>query len=143
MGSPFFGQKMIAHFKNPVEFKMNFKKATVRGMALLVGGILALLIPAVPATHADIEDVQVLERRPDESNPQYEIIKVEGGLIFRAPKDMTFVKQDGVIAPISTEEYCLRKFGGVEKQIEALSKRISVLEGNAGTAPDKKNQESL
>lgn len=112
-------------------------------MVLLVGGILALLIPAVSVAYAEMEDVKVVERKPDASNPQYEIIKVEGGLIFRAPKDMTFVKQDGVIAPISTEEYCLRKFGGVEKQIEALSKRIKVLEENAGIAPDNKSQESL
>jgi hypothetical protein len=134
---------MIAHFKNPVEFKMNFKKNTIPRMVLLLGGILALLIPAFPTAYAEIEDVKVLERKPDESNPEYEIIKVEGGLIFRTPKDMTFVKQDGVIAPISTEEYCLRKFAGVEKKIEALNKRISVLERNSGTAPKKKNQGSL
>ena len=134
---------MITHFKNPVEFKMNFKRAAIPGMILLMGGILALLIPAVPAAYAKMEDVQVLERKPDESNPKYEIVKLEGGLIFRAPKDMTFVKQDGVIAPISTEEYCLRKFDGVEQQIAALSKRVSILEKSARTAPDKKNQESL
>lgn len=122
---------------------MNFKKITIQGITLLVGGILAFLTPAVPAVYAESEDVQVLERKPDDSNPMYEIIKVKGGLIFRAPKDMTFVKQDGVIAPISTEEYCLRKFGGVEKQIEALSKRIDALEKNAGVPSKKKNPESL
>jgi hypothetical protein len=143
MGSPFFDAEMIAYFKKPVEPKMNFKKTTIRKMAWLIGGIFALLISAVPAAYAKMEDVQVLERKPDESNPKYEIVKVEGGLIFRAPKDMTFVKQDGVIAPISTEEYCLRKFDGVEQQIAALSKRISALERKARTAPDKKNQESL
>lgn len=130
---------MIAHFKNPVEFKMNFKKITIQRIVLLAGVILAFLIPKVSAVHAEMEDVKVLERKLDASNPQYEIIKVEGGLVFRAPKDMTFVKQDGVIAPISTEEYCLKKFGGVEKQIEALNERIKVLEENAGIAPDKKN----
>ncbi|MFH1800496.1 MAG: hypothetical protein ABH891_06600 [Candidatus Omnitrophota bacterium] len=122
---------------------MNFKRAAILGMVLLAGGIFVLLIPALPTAHAEMKDVKVLERKPDESNPDYEIIKVEGGLIFRAPKDMTFVKQDGVIAPISTEEYCLRKFGVVAQQIKALSKRISVLEANAGTAPDKQNQASL
>jgi hypothetical protein len=143
MGSPFFGQRIIAHFKNPVEFKMNFKRTAIRGAAVLVGGILALLIPALPAVCADMEDVRVLERKPDASNPEYEIIKVEGGLIFRTPKDMTFVKQNGVIAPISTEEYCLRKFGEVKQQIQALSERVSALERNAGTASDKTNQGSL
>jgi hypothetical protein len=143
MGSPFFSCEIIAHFKKPVELKMNFKKVTIRKITCLIGGILVLLIPAVPAAYAKMEDVQVLERKPDESNSKYEIVKVEGGLIFRAPKDMTFVKQDGVIAPISTEEYCLRKFDGVEQQITALSKRISILERNARTGLDKKNQESL
>lgn len=118
---------------------MSFQKKTIQRIVLIAGGILALLIPAVPMVYAEIEDVQVLERKPDGSNPMYEIIKVEGGLIFRAPKDMTFVKQDGVIAPISTEEYCLRKFEGVEKQIEALNKRIDVLEEKAGVSSNQKN----
>jgi hypothetical protein len=139
MGDPFFGREMIAHFKNPVEFKMNFKKAMILGLTWGVG-ILVLLVPWVPTVHAEMEDVKVLERKPDPSNPQYEIIKVEGGLIFRAPKDMTFVKQDGIIAPISTEEYCLRKFGGVEQQIQALSKRVSALERKTRAASDKTDQ---
>ncbi len=134
---------MITHFENPVELKMSFQKDVIWRMVLLIGWALALSISPVPVTHAEMEDVQVLDRKPDESNPMYEIIKVEGGLIFRAPKDMTFVKQDGVIAPISTEEYCLRKFKGVGKQIEALNKRIDVLERNARITPDKQDQESL
>jgi len=136
-------QEMITHFKNPVEVKMNFKKTTLLGIVLFVGGILALLISGVPVAHAENEDVRVLERKPDESNPMYEIIKVEGGLVFRAPKDMTFIKQSGVIAPISTEEYFLNKLEGVEKKIEVLSKRIDVLEENVGTASDRESQESL
>jgi hypothetical protein len=125
---------MITHFKNSVELKMNFPKVAILGMVLLSGGLCAFLAPPVLVARAEMEDVQVLERKPDESNPQYEIIKVEGGLIFRAPKDMTFVKQDGVIAPISTEEYCLRKFDEVGKQIALLNRRVALLEKKAGAA---------
>jgi len=134
---------MITHFKNLVEAKMKLQKISIQRMVLLAGGILGLLVLSAPAVYAEIEDVQVIDRKPDESNPMYEIIKVEGGLIFRAPKDMTFVKQDGVIAPISTEEYCLRKFVGVDKKIEALNRRIDVLEGRARIVPESQDQESL
>jgi hypothetical protein len=143
MGNPFVSRKMIAHFKNPVERKMNFQKTIIWGMVFLAGGIFTLLNSPVPAVCEESEDVQVIERKPDESNPAYEIITVEGGLIFRAPKDMTFVKQNGVIAPISTEEYCLRKFDGVEKQIETLNERIRALEEKTMLVPGKKNQASL
>lgn len=112
-------------------------------MILLAGGILALLIPWVPAAYAETEDVKVVGRKPDESNPMFEIAEVEGGLFFRVPKDMTFVRQDGVVGPISTEEYCLKKIEGVKGQIEALSERIDALEKNAATASDKNNQGSL
>jgi hypothetical protein len=134
---------MIAYFKNSSELKMNFQKNMRWKFILFMGVLFAFGVLPVSAARAEMEDVKVIERKPDASNPMYEIIKVEGGLIFRAPKDMTFVKQDGIIAPISTEEYCLRKFGGVEKQIEALSKRIDALEENARGPSEKKDQESL
>jgi hypothetical protein len=130
---------MIAHFKNLVELKMNFPERSVRMLLLLAGGALTLWALSAPSVFAETEDVQVVERKPDETNPMYEIIEVEGGLFFRAPKDMTFVKKDGVIGPISTEEYCLRKFEGVAKQIKVLNQRVDALERNAKNTSGKKN----
>ena len=122
---------------------MNFRKNAIQKMVLLAGGILALLAPWVPLAHAETEEAKIIGRTPDESNPMYERVEVEGGLFFRVPKDMTFVKKDGVIAPLSTEEYFSNKFEGVVRQIAALNKRIAALERNAGILVSKKNQESL
>ena len=117
---------------------MNLKKNMPWKIALFAVGLWILWLLPVVTVRAEMEDVKVVERKPDPSNPAYEIIEVEGGLIFRAPKDMTFVKQFGVIAPVSTEEYCLKKFDGVGERIDALTKRVATLEAKAGKAPEGK-----
>ena len=114
---------------------MNLRKNKLWKVVLFTG-VVALGVLPIREVRAEMEDVEVVGRKPDPSNPSYEIIEVEGGLIFRAPKDMTFVKQYGVIAPVSTEEYCLKKFEGVGKRIDELSQRVAVLEAKAEKASE-------
>lgn len=121
---------------------MNLSKSLSWKILLLAGGLAVFFAWPGLAAYAEesMEDVKVIERKPDASNPAYEIITVEGGLVFRAPKDMTFVKQYGVIAPVSTEEYCLRKFEGVGKRIDALNERVAALEAKMQKTADGKDR---
>ncbi|MFH0985420.1 MAG: hypothetical protein V1882_07765 [Candidatus Omnitrophota bacterium] len=120
---------------------MNLKKNMPWKIALWALGLCVLWLLQVLTVRADgdMEDVKVVERKPDPSNPAYEIITVEGGLTFRSPKDMTFVKQYGIIGPVSTEEYCLKKIDRVDARIDALTQRVEALEAKEGKTPEGKN----
>lgn len=109
-------------------------------IAILLGGwIFALLTPSVFAAFDTAEEVKVISRTPDKSNPLYETDEVEGGISFHVPKGTAFVRKYGVISPVDSLEYLVKKYEGLKGQTEALSKRVDVLEKNAENASDKKN----
>lgn len=130
---------MIAYFKNLVEFKIKFRSNAFWTAVLLGGWIFTLLIPPVPAAFdEDGEEVPVINRTPDKSNPLYETDQVEGGVSFYVPKGTAFVKKYGVISPVDPQEYLVKKIEGMKRQMEVLSKRIDALEENASIEKDQK-----
>lgn len=100
-----------------------------------------LLMGPVFFCEAAPENEEIVETKADASNPLYQIVKTKSGHIFRIPKDMPIEKRDGLIIPLSTEEYFLKKFDALEKKVETLSEKVNMLEEKIRTsASTKKNR---
>lgn len=85
------------------------------------------LVSAFPAWAAENGD-SLLE--PVE-NVDYTVVKKEG-LNFRVPIDMTIEKRNGIIAPISTDQYIYGKFKKLNERLDATDKNLTALDEKLG-----------
>lgn len=122
---------------------MNPHNRAVRSRALAIGGVLCLWTLPVCPIRAATETVEVVETRPDDTNPMYHIVKTKDGHIFRVPKGMPIEKRDGLIVPMDSEEYFLKKLEDMKEQIKALDRRVDEIEKTVGVKTNKKNQETI
>lgn len=111
------------------------------GTSIFWGGcVFMFLVLWAPVSFGEREEVKVISRTPDKSNPLYETDQVEGGVFFYVPKGTTFVKKYGVISPVNSLEFLVEENEGMKEEIESLNHRIAVLEGSA-EAPSKKKEQ--
>lgn len=94
-----------------------------------------LILPAWTA-RAAVEDVEIVEDKPDETNPLYHIVKTKDGHIFRVPKDMPIQRKDGLTLPMNSEEYFLNKFEDLKNEMEVINERLDALEEIVKDAKD-------
>ncbi|MBI3253021.1 MAG: hypothetical protein HYZ52_06930 [Candidatus Omnitrophica bacterium] len=59
----------------------------------------------------------------NEVDVDYKVVNKEG-LNFRVPVDMPIEKRNGIIAPISTEEYIHGKFKRLDKRLDGIEQKI-------------------
>lgn len=129
---------MIAQFKNLVELKIVpfFQKVSL-GVALTIA-ILGCWTVSPFSLFAQTERAEIVETRPDESNPFYEIVKTKEGHIFRIPKGLPIEKRDGMIIPMSTDEYFINHLEALKEQVQALTQRVAAIEKNMNTTTERR-----
>ena len=59
-------------------------------------------------------------------------VKTRSGLNFKVPEDWPVEERNGILAPIPTEEYLVKKFRDIGSQLGTIQQQLSVLELRVG-----------
>ncbi len=65
------------------------------------------------------------------------------GLVFRVPDDIPFVEKDGILKPISFDEYFYSKIMALEKTIADLKVRLEATESQLAKLQKEEQQNSI
>ena len=85
--------------------------------------LIALCLNAGAVFAAERTSEEASGQISNDENVDYKVVTKEG-LNFRVPVDMPIEKRNGIVAPISTEEYIHGKFKKLDKRLDGIEEKL-------------------
>ncbi|MFA6600055.1 MAG: hypothetical protein WC352_05700 [Candidatus Omnitrophota bacterium] len=117
----------------------------VQGLILIL--FCVCLFPCQPAARGqvqekDVEPADIVESKPDATDPVYLLVTTRDRQHFRIPKDMQLKKKGNVYFFEPMESYVFKRTVEMKDDVDAIKKRLALIEERLGIMPEQEDTDA-